>query len=238
MAASQDKQDQTLRRADESTTAEKLIDFIQKNRRLLFAGFFVIIVALVGSLIGLTVRERTTTSAFIMIDSFEQRHADLSFYIGNEAIEALLRQGEITALLEELALFAARNSGFPAARAHSIRAAIFEAQGRWPEAERAWTAAGVSARRTYFAPISFFNAAVAAEEHGDLAAALDLYSSALAYEDAVFTAIRAQFSIGRLHEAKNDTEAALAAYRSLLSRWPMDPLFSNLAQSRILLLSD
>ena len=225
-------------RADEVTMAEKLIDFIQKNRRLLFVGVIAIAVGLIGSIVGLTVRERIVTNAFIRLDALQQRHHALIPYIGSEEVEAALRQGEITALLEELGLFAARNSGFAAARAHGIRAAIFEGQERWPQAEGAWIAAANASPASYFAPISLFNAAVAAEEHGDLESAMALYTRAMAHEDAFFIAIRAQFSIGRLHEARNDRQAAIAAYQSLLSRWPHDPLFANLAQSRIILLSD
>ena len=223
-------------KTDELSVAERLIEFIQRNRRILFAGFIAIAVILIGSIVGLTVRESVVENAFVRIDEFEQRYIALRPYIGSEELEAILRQGEITALLEELGLFAARNSGFAAARAHSIRAAIFEEQGRWPLAESAWVAAANASPRSYFAPVSLFNAAVAAEEHGDLESALDLYTRALAHDDLSFVAIISQFSIGRLHEAKDNREAALAAYRALLSRWPLDPLFANLAQSRILLL--
>jgi len=224
-------------RESDVTMAEKLIEFIQKNRRLLFVGFIAIAVILIGSIVGLAVQERFRANAFMRIDEFEQRYQALRPYIGSEEIEAALRQGEITALLEELAVFAARSSGFAAARAHNMRAEIFERQERWQQAEGAWAAAAHATPASYFAPISLFNAAVAAEERGDLESALSLYARALAH-DYPPVAIRAQFAIGRIHDARNDREAALAAYQNLLSRWPHDPLFSNLAQSRIILLSD
>ncbi|MCL2381541.1 MAG: tetratricopeptide repeat protein [Treponema sp.] len=219
--------------------AERLIEFIQKNRRLLFVAFIAIIVGLAGSIAGITLRDRARLNAFVALDALEQRLEPLWAYVGSDEAGALLRQGEITALLEELAVFAARTSGFPAARAHTIRAAIFEEQQRWPLAQTAWTLAANAAPASYLAPISLFNAAVAAEEHGDLEAAIEMYARVLAaHSDTFFIATRAQFSIGRLEEARNNTEAALAAYRSLLSRWPDDPLFANLAQSRIIVLSD
>ena len=241
MAVDQEKQEKSVaknKRTDELTVAEKLIEFIQRNRRLLLGGFIVIAVVLVGSIVGLTAQERIMENSFVRLDEFEQRHITLLPYIGSEDVAALLRQGEITALLEELGLFAARTSGFASARAHSIRAAIFEAQGRWPLAEGAWIAAANASPRSYFAPVSLFNAAVAAEEHGDLESALELYTRALAHDEFAFIAIMAQFSIGQLHEAKDNREAALAAYQALLIRWPLDPLFANLAQSRIILLAD
>jgi len=241
MAATQDKQERSPgenQRASELSFAEKLIEFIQRNRKILFVGFVAIAVALIGSIIGLTVRERVTANAFLAIDGFEQRHLALMEYIGSEDVGALFRQGEITALLEELALFAARNSGFAAARAHGMRAAIFERQERWPLVESSWVAAANAAPGTYFAPIALFNAAVAAEEQGNLETALDLYTRVQAHENASFLAVRAQFSVGRLEEARNNTEAALSAYRLLLSRWPHDALFASLAQSRIITLTE
>ena len=226
-------------RAGELTITEKVIEFIQRNRRILLATFVLITVGLAGSLIGLTVRERATATAFSRIDGFEQRHQELSVFIGREDGEALLRQGEVTFLLEELGLFAARSSGFVSARAHSIRAAIFEEQERWELAERAWLAAADASPQTYFAPIALFNAAVAAEEHGNLDSAIALYTRITQeHESVFFIAVRAFFSLGRLAEARGDTEAALAAYRGLLSRWPQDPLYANLAQSRVISLTD
>ncbi|MCL2374507.1 MAG: tetratricopeptide repeat protein [Treponema sp.] len=242
MAATQEKQDkknaETAIRAGELTAAEKLIEFIQRNRRILFAAFVLITVGLLGSLIGFAVRERLTSAAFSAIDGFEQRLIELAPYVGSEEVEALLRQGEITALLEELAVFAARNSGFAAASAHGLRADIFDRQERWDLSERAWLSAADAAPLSYFAPIALFNAAAAAEEHGDLGSALDLHSRIIReHERAFFVAVRAYFAVGRLEEARGNTEAALAAYRGLLSRWPQDPLYANLAQSRIILLS-
>jgi len=242
MAVDQEKPEQKSaaksERADELSMAEKLIGFIQRNRRILFVGFIAIAVALLASVVGLTVRESVVENAFLRLDELELRHHALMPYIGSEDVAALLRQGEVTALLEELGLFAARNSGFSAATAHGMRAAIFEAQARWPLAEGAWLAAANAAPESYFAPISLFNAAAAAEEHGDLASAIELYTRALAHDENSFVAVIAQFYIGRLHEAKNNREAALAAYHALLSRWPHDPQYANLAQSRIILLSD
>jgi len=216
--------------------AEKLIEFIQKNRKVLFIGFLVVAVGLVGSIAGLTVQERLRTNAFMRLDEFAQRHQALMPYIGGEQ---LLRQGEINALLEELAVFASRNSAPVAARAFDMIANIYWAQERWADAERAWTSAANALQRPHLSPISLFNAAVAAEYEGDFESAIALHTRVVQdHEHVIFVAARSQFSIGRLHEARGDMEAALAAYRGLLSRWPQDALFANLAQSRIILLAD
>jgi len=227
---------ENTQRASDLTTAERLIEFIQKNRKFIFGGFIVIIVVLVGSIVGLTVRDRMVTNAFMQLDGFTQRHQTLMPYAG---VTQTFRQGEIDELLEELAVFAARNSGSAAARAFIMSADIYYAQGMWPEAEQAWSAAANAARQPHLSPISLFNAAVAAEYDGDLDLAMALHTRVVQeHEQVFFLAIRSQFSLGRLYEAQGDTEAALGAWRGLVSRWPFDQFYANIAQSRIIVLSD
>jgi tetratricopeptide (TPR) repeat protein len=79
---------------------------------------------------------------------------------------------------------------------------------------------------------------VAAEEQGDIETAIAHYKNALEHSKVFPSAVRAQFSIGRLEESMNRKDAALEAYRSVVNNWPNDPLWPNLAQSRILALSD
>jgi tetratricopeptide (TPR) repeat protein len=86
--------------------------------------------------------------------------------------------------------------------------------------------------------VSFFNAAVAAEEQDNAEAAIGYYTKVLEYKDVFPEAARAQFTVGRLEESRNNREAALSAYRNVLSIWPGDPVWPNLAQSRVLALSD
>ena len=217
---------------------QRLNEFVQKNRKGLFLGLVAVIILLVGSIITLTVREKINTNAFSKVDAFNQRYEELKTYIGSEAPDAASRQTEIEALLNELESFAAGKSGFAAARAYSVSAGIYEAEKKWAEAEKAWIDAAKAAGKSYLAPISLYNAAVAAEEQGNTESAIELYNQTLNYENGVLVAVRAQFSIGRLEESRNNREAALEAYKSLVGKWPMDPLWANLAQNRIMILSD
>jgi len=47
---------------------------------------------------------------------------------------------------------------------------------------------------------------------------------------------RAQFSVGRLRESLNEDEKAIEAYRAVISSWPNDQVWTNLARSRIIAL--
>ena len=220
---------------DEVTLSQRVNDFIQKNRKILFISLIAIIVILAGFIITVITRERAQANAISQVDAFNRRYAELHPHINTGDV---MQQAEIAILLVELQDFQNRASGFPAARAYTITANVFTEMQRWAEAEEAWVNAARAAGRTYLAPISFFNAAVAAEEQGNIQGAIDHYARAVAFGDVFHFAARAQFSIGRLEEQRNNREAALAAYRILLARWPNDPVWPNLAQNRMILLAE
>ena len=222
----------------ELTSSEKLNQFMQKNRIKILIGFISFFVIIAIFIIGFSISDRIKEKAFSQIDSFEQRYEELKPFIGSEGPEAVSKQDDIKALMEELAAFERKASGYAAAKAFGISAGIFEAQKKWPEAEKAWSNAANAAKKTYLAPVALYNAAVAAEEQGNTESAIEFYKKALETDNSFLGAARAQFSIGRLEESRNKKDAAIEAYRSLIGKWPNDPIWSNLAQSRILLLSN
>ena len=218
--------------------SEKLSQFMQKNRKIIIIGFISLFVVLIAFIAGFSINDKISAKAFSRVDSFESRYNELKPFIGGEGTEAASKQADITALLEELSAFQKEISGFAAARAFNISAGIYENQKKWAEAEKAWTDAANAAKKSYLAPVSLYNAAVAAEEQGNTESAIGLYKKALDFGDAFIGAARAQFSIGRLEESLNNREAALDAYKSLVSKWPNDPIWSNFAHSRIIALSE
>jgi tetratricopeptide (TPR) repeat protein len=139
----------------------------------------------------------------------------------------------VQTLLDELSAFAGSTFGYAKVRAYSLAADINADLKDWEAAKDAWTRAAAAASKTYLAPVSFFNAAVAAEEQGDIAGAIVLYTQCLDFADLFPAAPRAQFSIGRLLENQHDIAAAVEAYRSLVEKWPTETVWTNLANSRI-----
>ena len=230
-------------RGEENTASGGLNAFVQKNRKFLFIGLIAIAVLLLGTIVVTTVQEKATISSFTKVDELNQRYEELMPHIADAetlkdmSSETKGKQADIDKLLEDLSAFQAKSSGYAAATAYGISASIHETKKNWEEAEKAWASAGKAAGKSYFAPLSFFHAAVAAEERGNTEAALDFYKQALSFETAYTVAARSQFSVGRLEESRNNNDAALEAYRALLNKWPDDPLWANLAQNRILVLS-
>jgi tetratricopeptide (TPR) repeat protein len=236
MAAVQDNQNTTL----QLTAAEKLNGFIQKNRRVFFIGLVSAIAILLGIIIIQAAGDKMRSKALSRIEEFESRYQAVKYIPESEGPSGPAREAarEAALLLEELEAFGRKNSGFAAARAYFISAGLYGDQKKWAEAEKAWTEAARLAPKTYLAPISVFNAAVAAEERGSVDTAIALYARAIDYGSSFFAPARAQFSIGRLEESRNNKAAALEAYRTLVNKWPGDPHWADLAQSKIIVLSN
>jgi tetratricopeptide (TPR) repeat protein len=223
-------------KAEKPRVSDMLGDFIQKNRKGIVICLGLILVGIVGVTAAVTIRARLQEKALCEADAFNRRYEALRVYITSEEPDDEPKKAEVVTLLEDLAAFEARTSGFAAARAYALSAGIYGDQKNWAEAEKAWTSAARAAAKTYFEPVCLFNAAAALEEQGNNGAAIELYNQALAFGGEFPAAARAQFAIGRLQETQGAKDAALEAYRALLSRWPEDPVWANLAQSRIIVL--
>lgn len=234
MAASGDLQNNT----DNLTVTDKLNNFIQKNRKKLFIGLASAIAILAVLIIGISVRDKLQENALSQADGFNKRYEELKAFINSDDIDAIQKQADIAILLVDLESFAGKKSGYPAAWAYSISADIFGDQKKWDDAEKSYINAAKAAGKSYLAPVSFFNAAVAAEEQGNIDTAIEYYNKALDFGNAFAAAARAQFAIGRLEESRDNKTAALIAYNTLLAKWPGDPVWTNLAQSRIIVISD
>jgi tetratricopeptide (TPR) repeat protein len=228
----------TQKKDEDSTLSARIYNYLQKNRKGLFAGLIVIIMILVALAIGSTIMGKIKTNAFSKLEALNRRYEALKTNSADEDSGSIEKQAEIAVLLVELGEYQSKNSGFAAARAYCISAEIYAGQKNWAEAEEAWSKAAKAAAKTYLEPICIFNAGVAAEEQGNIEPAVDYYKRSLGFGKNFPSAAKAQFSVGRLEEERKNMEAALEAYRALLANWPNDPVWSNLAQNRILLLAD
>jgi len=237
MAARPDNQNK-----DELTFSEKINerigDLIQKNRIQLLAALAAVVLVIVAFVVLSVVREKIQSNALSKVDSLNRRYEAIKESLSGEGDMEISQQLELGILLSELTEFENKNSGFAAARAYSINASISMDQKNWETAEEKWLKAAEAAPKSYLAPIAVYNAAVAAEERGRIEQAIAHYSRAAGYGDSFPAAARAQFSVGRLEESRNNRDSAIEAYRNLLAKWPNEPVWPNLAQNRLLVLSD
>jgi tetratricopeptide (TPR) repeat protein len=210
------------------SAAEQITNFIQNNRGILIGLLIVAVVGAVGIITFFSVRDALQKKAIVKVEEFERRLEEF------EDPGDVLKSAEVQALLDEINEFAPSSFGYAAGKAYSLAASVYAAKGEWSAAEDAWLASSRKADRIFLAPLSLYNAAVAAEEQGKLDAAIEYYGKTLNYPVIFPAAVRAQFAIGRLYEAQNNREAALEAYRLVIEKWPNDINWKNFAQSRII----
>jgi tetratricopeptide (TPR) repeat protein len=226
--------------------------FFEKNRKSFFVSGIVIAVLLVGLVAALIVRDLMQKDAIARLDILVERYNELK---GNLAVNdisnieidsdsdanitidtgAFVNTAAVDDLLTDLRSLGEKTSGYPAARAWLMAANIYHERNSFKEAQDAWLAGAAKGGSTHLAPVCLYNAAVAGEAAGDMEAALSNYQKALAFADFP-AAAHAQFSVGRLEEARGNDDAAAAAYRALIEKWPADTDWTNLAHSRILFL--
>jgi tetratricopeptide (TPR) repeat protein len=223
----------TSEKSERLSLNERINNFVQKNRSGVTAGIVIFAVVLLGTIAFLIIRDFVYSKAISRVEELYGRYEALRLDINEPSKEA-----EVQTLLEDLKNFAEKNSGYPGARSYFLIADIHADKKDWAEAEKAWISAAKAGTKSYLAPVSLFRAAAAAEEQGNIAGAIDLYTKSVSLESQFPSAPRAQFSIGRLREAQNNIEAALEAYRTLVSKWPADAFWANMAQSRIVLLGN
>jgi len=227
----------TLER-DELTLNEKIGEFIQRNRMRLLVGLVAIALIVAGFIIVSVVREKNLSNALSKVDELNHRYESLKASLLSDEEMSVSKSSELAVLMADIAIFENKNSGFAAARAYTISANIYMDQKNWGAAEEKWVKASEAAPKSYLAPIAIYNAAVAAEEDGNIETAIAHYTKAAGFGDSFPSAARAQFSVGRLEESRNNRDSAVAAYRNLLAKWPNDSVWPNLAQNRLIVLSD
>jgi tetratricopeptide (TPR) repeat protein len=216
--------------SEEYNAGERIVLFIQNNRRKLFI-LLGCAAALLAVFIGvLVVTDALTARNISRVEGFTERYDALRFTIAEES-----GAEDVAALLADISAFAPGASGYAGSRAYALIAGIHGDKKEWAEAEQAWRdAAKKAGKKSYLTPVALFNAAAAAEEQGKIPEAIALYTECLSARDSFPSAPRAQFAVGRLEEKRGNREGALEAYRTLRANWPNDTIWRNLAQTRII----
>ena len=89
-------------------------------------------------------------------------------------------------------------------------------------------------KKSYTAPLSYFNAATCYEKLGELDKAMSYYEKAAKAKDFGM-ASHAEFNFARVKEAAGDVDGALEVYNSVVAKYPNDT-WAALAKSRIIVL--
>jgi tetratricopeptide (TPR) repeat protein len=210
-------------------TNEKIVHLVQNKRKLIAGIAGCIILAVAGLITVLSVAEFLRKRAIGIVEGLNSRYEALRFNINDES-----KKEEVDLLLEDIDKFARKNGGLAGARGWALIASIRMDKKEWNEAEEAWNNAAKAAVKTYFEPIALFQAGRAAEERGDIAGAVGYFTRSASFSFPA--AARAQFSVARLEEGRNNIEAAIEAYRVVTDKFSTYVTWANMAQSRIILL--
>jgi tetratricopeptide (TPR) repeat protein len=213
---------------------EKIISFIQRNRKGILFSVCTVFILLIGVIILVSVQDVLRKKAINEVEELNSKYEEIRYFIIND-----YNSSDLNELLSELDTFNKKNKkGFAGGKAWSITAQIYSAKEDWYNAEEAWLNSAKMGDKTYLAPLALFNAAVAAEELGKLEQAIVYLEKAIAHPYEFPSAPRAQFSIGRLYEQLNNYPAAAEAYRSVLINWQNIPIWPHLARSRIIAIEE
>jgi tetratricopeptide (TPR) repeat protein len=214
---------------EKSNTSEKIVIFVQNKRKLLLISLGVVVAAAACVIAALSIADVLRKNAIAAAGELNSRYEVLRLDIASES-----KTEELDALVKDLDVFVRKNWGLAGGRGWAIIASIHGDKKEWAEAEQAWSKAAASARKTYFEPIALFHAGMAAEEQGNIEDAVGYFEKSASFSSPA--AARAQFTIGRLEEQRNNTEAALEAYRTLVSKFTAETTWVNLARTRIITL--
>ena len=215
---------------------DRINEFIQKHRKPIFITAVAVFLVLIICIVFISLLDVFREKAIVTVENLNSRYEVLRPEITGEESESDPENDALIAqLLEELESFANKSLfGYARGRAWLIVGVMYSDMKDWEQAEKAWLAAAKAAGKTHLVPVAYFNAGAAAEEQGKPEDAISCYAKCLSADFPAST--RAQFAIGRLWESLNDDTAALEAYRSVISGWPHDSVWVNLAHSRIIAL--
>ena len=215
---------------EEMTASKKLAGFIEKNKKAFIAILIVLVCCLVGYIIFASVAKSNKSKNLQALDEISYELTSKSSELEDAEIEA-----RIATALEKAAPLT-KKGGIVGTRANMFCAELAFRQEKYEDAANYWKEAAAKAKKSYLAPISYFNLATCYENLGNVDAALENYKLAADNNDFVMKP-HAMFSYGRILETKGDYATAAAAYTELNDNFPSDS-WAKLAKSRLISLKN
>ncbi len=219
----------------ELTTVDKISAFITKNRLVLIIIAAVIVIGIAATWITISILDSSLEKNISQVELYQERFRELAINpdsLSEEAIATAWRDYET-----ELQDFIdSTRKSYPELRAMFLLASVAYQLDEYSLAMERFNAVVANYPDSHLAATSLMNSAVASEEAGDIAAALDSYTELTeTYLDRSFEVPHAYFNIGRLLEQQEKFDDAIEIYRTLSIDFPNSE-WSNLAISRLIVL--
>lgn len=215
---------------EEETANTKLAAFIEKNKKFFIAAIVIIICAVIGYIIAASVMNKATAKNLQALDEIVFELTDKS----SDLEEAEVETRRQTAI--EKASAYVKKGGITGARANMLCADLTYQQKNYSESAEYWKETAKKAKKSYLAPIAYFNLAACNEELGQTDEAAANYKLAADSKDFVMRE-HAMFSYARVMETKGDYTEASAVYTELNDKYS-DSEWANLAKSRLIALKN
>lgn len=206
---------------EKKSSSETLNGFLEKNKVILFSVLGALVAAVVIYVVVVSVSAKSTEKSLTVIEEVTYKLTDASE----------VSESELAAALEGVTPYLSKG-GVVGVRANMVAAEVAFQKKDYAAALDYWKAAGAKGKKSYTAPLTYFNMAVCCEELGNLSEAADSYKKAADVSDFVMKA-HALFSLGRVYEALNENEKAAEAYNSLVSANPEDS-WAKVAKTRLI----
>ena len=213
---------------EEMTASKKLAGFIEKRKVAFIAILIAFVRLLAGYVVCASIANSNKAKGLQAIDEITFELTDKSSGLTDEEIEARLN----TAF--EKASAYTKKSGITGARANMLCADITYQQKKYAESAGYWKAAAEKSKKSYIAPLCYFNTAVCSEETGNIDDAATYYKLAADNKNFVMRT-HAMFSYARVLEAKGDYAGAAATYTELNDNFSGDS-WADLGKSRLIAL--
>ena len=213
---------------EEMTASKKLAAFIEKRKTVFITVLIVLVCLIAGYVIFASVANNNKAKGLQAIDEITYEMTDKSSDLSDAEIASRLNTA-----FDKASAYTSKG-GIVGARANMLCADITYQQKKYGESAEFWKAAAEKSKKSYIAPLCYFNLAACYEETGKTDDAATYYKLA-ADNNSFVMRTHAMFSYARILEAKGDYTNAVAAYNELNDNFPGDS-WANLAKSRLIAL--
>lgn len=217
-------------KAEQKSISKNVSGFLSKHRIVLISipAALILIAGIYG--IFLFINKNITTKDFDRLDTILYKLEKDTEGKTEDELQAvyLSTKEELHSFVEK------KQKGAASARAFMALAGLeFEAE-QFQEAKDAYNHAAKANPKSYTASIAYYNAAVCAEELGELSDAISFFEKATNSKDFALVP-QALFNMGRIALDMQDAENARVYFQKLVDTYSTDP-WSNLAKSQLLAL--
>ena len=213
-------------KTENKTASAKLGGFLEKNRKPVLITFIVVLVLVIGFIAIEIVKSATAKKDLAAVEDYYYKLLDSSTDLEDSEVNK-----RATECIENLASYS-KKGGIVGVRANMLSAELAYILADYEDAVSYYDAAIAKGKKSYTAPICYYNKASCYEELGKNAEAAEAYRAAAEFPEFAMVS-HAYFSLGRVLEAQGDYAGAAEAYKTIKDKFSDDD-WANLATTRLI----